>query len=41
MSDDDELPRSRDALTGVARRGRSQRRIIAGRLRAARVFSAA
>jgi hypothetical protein len=41
MNDDDELPRSSDALTGIARRRRQQRRILAGRLRAAQVFSAA
>jgi hypothetical protein len=41
MNDDDELPRSSEALMGHARRRRQQRRILAGRTRAARVFSAA
>jgi hypothetical protein len=41
MNDDDELPRSSEALTGRTRRRRPLRRIIAGRLRAAQVLSVA
>jgi hypothetical protein len=41
MNDDDELPRSSEALMGRARRRRQQRRMFAGRTRAARVYTAA